>query len=209
MSFWNLSDGTDAAQGASKEYDAGGGNFAPLPEGSIVKAVADKAEWKRLDDGEGPEIIEISWSVLAPESVANRKIFQKLWVSDKDPRAKKPEQKRDKAVRMLMAIDANAAGKLAQAQSKPDDMALNSLCNRPMCIRLGVWEMTDNRTGDTMSGNWVQAVMDKSHPVNVPEDKTPPRPKAQGSYQSNNIGGGGGGTYGGGHSMHDGDEIPF
>lgn len=161
MSFWNLSD-ESAATDTGKEYD-GGGNLPPIPEGSSVLAMPDEAKW--AEDRNNNEYLSIRWRVLKPEAHANRVVFQKLWVTDDDPRAKDADKKRDKAKRMFAAIDANAGGKLSKKASKPtdDELAL-ALINKQMVLRLGVWEM-DGDDGKPMSGNYVQAVSDKTKPV--------------------------------------------
>lgn len=165
MSFWDLDDGTSAATG-EKEYEAPTGNFDPIPDGSNVLAVIDEAKWYTTRDGDA-EYTSLRWVVQEPEAYANRKIFQKLWVTDDDPNAKdadKAKAKRDKAKRMLAAIDANAGGKLAKTPRKPtdDDLAL-ALQNKPMVIKCMVWEFETN--GQKNSGNWIAAVFPKSKGV--------------------------------------------
>ncbi len=157
MSFWNLSDG-DTAVTTEKEFDAGGGNMEPMPEGTTVLAMPDEAGWKTNQSND--EYINIRWTVLKPAAYENRKIFQKLWVTDSDPNAKDPQKKRDKALRMLSAIDANAGGRLGKKAGRPsdDDLAM-ALISKQMVLRLGVWEMGE------ASGNWVQSVAPKDKPV--------------------------------------------
>lgn len=168
MSFWDLDDGTSAATG-EKEYEQPTGNLSPIPDGSNVLAVVDDAKWDMTREQDA-EFISLRWSVIEPAEYANRKIFQKLWVSDDDPNAKdadKAKAKRDKAKRMLAAIDANCGGKLAKTPRKPtaDDLAL-ALTNKPMVIKCMVWEMTD-RDGKSNSGNWISAVFSKAKGVSV------------------------------------------
>ena len=165
MSFWDLSDGTSAA-GQGGEYEVAGPNLEPIPDGSTVLAMIDEAKW----DGKPnkPErFISLRWTVLKPEAFANRKLFQKLWVDDMDPLAKDGAKKRDKARRMLAAIDANAGGKLTAVQRAPvdDDLAL-ALSNRPMTIRLGQWSIKAD-DGSDLTGNWVQAVGAKNAELKV------------------------------------------
>lgn len=168
MSFWDLSDDTSAITG-EKEYEQPTGNLSPIPDGSNVLAVVDDAKWDMTRDQDA-EFISLRWSVIEPAEYANRKIFQKLWVSDDDPNAKdsdKAKTKRDKAKRMLAAIDANCGGKLAKTPRKPtaDDLAL-ALTNKPIVIKCMVWEMTD-RDGKSNSGNWISAVFSKAKGVSV------------------------------------------
>lgn len=181
MSFWNLSDGESAATG-EKEYEQPSGNLDPIPDGSSVMAIIDEAKWNETRD-ERAEHISLRWSVMEPAEYANRKIFQKLWVTDDDPNTKdadKMEKKRDKAKRMLAAIDANCGGKLARKAARPndDDLALG-LTNKAMVIKCMVWEMPtaeiDTSTGKPKmnSGNWISAVSPKSKGVDVKAAKAP------------------------------------
>ena len=163
MGFWDLSDGETANTG-EKEYEQETGNLDPIPDGSSVMAIIDEAKWQETRDRDA-EFISLRWSVMEPAEYANRKVFQKLWVTDDDPNAKdadKAAKKRDKAKRMLAAIDANAGGKLSKVPRRPsdDDLAL-ALTNRPMIIKCMVWEMGDNK------GNWIAAVSPKSKGVDV------------------------------------------
>lgn len=198
MSFWDLSDGTNAADNKQTEYEIpSGGNFDPIPEGSSVLAMVDEAKWDTKDES---EFLSLRWVILAPDEYKNRKVFQKLWVSDTDPQAKdadKAAKKRDRACRMLAAIDENAGGKLTSKHGKPTDEILTGcLTNKPMIIRLGVWEMPDRENPRAViSGNWVQACAPKSKGIDVKEAKGPSvqRPSAAGNVDN--------------HAMD--DDIPF
>ena len=124
MSFWNTEDGTSAASG-DKEFSAGGGDFDVIPKGSSVLVVIEQASWK-----EGYQVSEtfvnLKVRVMKPDAYANRVMFFKLWIDDLDPGVKtggsfdrtKAVTKRDKHKRMLMAIDANAKGRLASGIRK-------------------------------------------------------------------------------------------
>lgn len=169
--FWNLSDGEDVSQTSTGEHDAGGGNLEPIPAETSVLAAIDEAKWDK--DQQGNRFISLRWSVLRPDEFENRKVFQKLWVLDADPRAKpeKVAQKRDKAKRMLGAIDANAGGKLLAKPVMPTDEALTlHLTNKPMVIKLMVWSMKDQMTGEVARGNWVGAVSPKSAPISSQQE---------------------------------------
>lgn len=176
MSFWDLTDGGNAAEEKQTEYEIpGGGNMDPIPDGSSVLAMIDEAKW---DNKEGNEFVSLRWTVLGPDEYKNRKVFQKLWVTDDDPNVKdadKAAKKRDKARRMLAAIDANAGGKLTAKEGVPTDETLTAcLTNKPMIIRVAVWEMPDRENpSEKISGNWVQACAPKSKGVDVKE----PAPK--------------------------------
>jgi hypothetical protein len=176
MSFWDLSDGESAATG-EKEYEQESGNLSPIPNDSSVLAIIDEAKWQETRDRDA-EFISLRWSVMEPAEYANRKVFQKLWVTDDDPNAKdadKAAKKRDKAKKMLAAIDANCGGKLAKKAGRPsdDDLAL-ALTNRPMIIKCMVWEMKGS-DGTMNSGNWIAAVSPKAKGVDVKAAKEPAR----------------------------------
>lgn len=168
MSFWATSDNDDATK-TDGSFDAGGGNFDPIPNGSSVLAMPDEAKWDTPRD-KSEEFVSIRWTVIAPEEYKNRKIFQKLWVDDHDPNVRdqaKARAKTDKAKRMLAAIDANAGGKLARSAKRPDNQDLAAaLITKQMVIKLGVWEM-ENERGEKNSGNWVMACAPKSKGVSV------------------------------------------
>lgn len=205
MSFWDLSDGQTAAD-TSKEYEIPGGSMEPIPNNSDVLAIIDQAKWsnKDKDDKNSPAYIELRWSVMAPEAVKGRKVFHKLWVTDFDPNAKddtKAKAKRDKARRMLAAIDANAGGNLTRTGEQPTDETLTlHLSNKPMVVKLMVWSMKGS-DGTDMAGNWVSAVSPSDKPLQISNEPLPKTSQAPAS-------GGGGGTYGGGSSVDD-DSIPF
>lgn len=170
MSFWDTTDG-GVATDTGKDFEVGGGNFEPIPDGTKVLASVENAQWKV--DNSGNEHLSLQWTVLKPEGFVNRKIFQKLWVTDHDPSAKDEEKaktKTDKAKRMLAAIDANAGGKLARLTKKPtEDEILLAFTNKPMVIRLGVYSMDDRQNpGEKIRGNWVQAVSAKDTPLDAP-----------------------------------------
>jgi hypothetical protein len=198
MSFWDLSDNSSAAN-TGQEYEVPGGNLDPIPAGSSVLAVIDEAKWDKKPNT-GEEFISLRWSVVSPDEYKNRKVFHKLWVTDLDPQAKdeaKAIQKRDKARRMLAAIDANAGGKLTAQEGKPSDdsMALH-LCNKPMIITLMEWSMRGN-DGSDMSGNWVSAVAPKSKGIDVKAPSAKAKPSSAGAMGSRPA------------SKDIDDEIPF
>ena len=89
MSFWDV-EGEDLAKTAVKEYEISGGSMDPIPNNSDVLAMVDEAKWRHTDkdDTSSPRYIELRWSVMAPETFKNRKVYHKLWVTDLDPKAK-------------------------------------------------------------------------------------------------------------------------
>lgn len=194
MGFWDLSEGGSAAD-TGTEYEVPGGNMDPIPAGSSVLSMIDEIKWERKETGE--EYVSARWTVVAPDEYKNRKIFHKLWVTDLDPQAKdqaKGIAKRDKARKMLAAIDANAGGKLSAKPGKPTDDDLQVLKDKPMITTLMIWSMPDTRNGGTMSGNWVCAVAPKSKGIDVkPQSAVKPQAPS--------------GGFGGASSMD--DEIPF
>lgn len=200
MSFWATSDG-EIIDGKEKEFDGGGGQFEVIPNDTKALAMIDEAKWDKTQDGMH-EYIALRWVVMKPDDYKNRKVPQKLWVTDADPNVKDKEKqktKKDKAKRMLAAIDANCGGKLVKIDGKPSTAQLTAaLCNNPMVISIMVWEQKNQTTGESMSGNWVRQVAPKDS-VEVP-DKAPDRP-AKPTSPRGNIGGGG--------SRDMDDDIPF
>lgn len=174
--WWNTSDGADVTEDVSKEYDSGGGGFEILPAKTKALASIASAGWAK--DRDENRYVNIQWSIVKPDDYARRVVFQKIWCGDPDPRAKDPNKKRDKALRMLATIDANAGGKLAKAGREPDDddLAL-ALTNKQMGITLMVWdkEEDDGFGGKRKEpgGNWVSAVAPKAgFEVTIPPKKS-------------------------------------
>lgn len=138
MSFWETSDGSLNATGS---FEISGGS--PIPANTTCLAMPTNAKW---DEYQGERNISIEWTVVDGE-YKNRKVFQKVRVADGDTK------KRDRAIRMLAAIDANAGGKLMALGHEPSDMELQQhLMHKTMYIKVMVWEF------DGKSGNWVSAV---------------------------------------------------
>lgn len=199
--IWGLSDGSSASDTGTDYEMPSGGDFSAFPDGTKVLAMVEEAEW-RTDDS-GNESLNLKWTVIKPEEVSNRKIFQRLWITDTDPRAtdrEKAEKKRDRARRLFAAIDANAGGKLAKKRGKPSgEEIMMALSNKLMVIRLGLWEMDDrDNPGQKISGNWVSAVAPKNSEIGIAPEK-PSRQTSQRPAQNSG---------GGGYSALD-DDIPF
>ena len=148
MSYFQTSD-NEVIDATSGEFDAGGGSFEVIPEGSQVLALAGEASWFDATDFNTKEVvpvISIKWEIVG-DDYNGRVIFQKIKVEEGDVK------KRDKALRMLAAIDANCGGGLAKLGTKPTDMDLaGNLLNKPMLLKLGEWAINGN------DGNWVMAV---------------------------------------------------
>lgn len=164
MSFWQTSDNQQLD--TSGKFEMGGGE--PIPANTALKVMITEASW---DEYDGERTIKLRWDVIDGE-YKNRVVFQKIRVLDSDTK------KRDKALRMLAAIDANSGGKLMALGREPSDMDLAScLLNKPMWIKVQVWEMNDKK------GNWVSAVSGGSAaPQSAPQaaPQPAPQPAAQG-----------------------------
>ena len=166
MSIFKLSTGKAAA--ANGNMDMGGGNLAPIPEGTKVRAIITEAKW---DAHEGTRHIKLRWDVADGE-YKKRVIFQKIKVFESSP------EKADRQRAMLAAIDFNAGGKLARLEKdEPSDVDLASaLCNKVMIVRLGVWEMGDK------SGNWINAVQGATQQASAPAPQSAPAAPAQTNF---------------------------
>ena len=159
MSFWQTQDGK--AIEATGTFDMGGGSV--IPDNTNCKACIEEIEWS---EWEGDRYINARWTVLAGP-YKGRKVFQKIKVEDSDI------SRRDKAVRMLAAIDANAGGHLMKSGKEPtDNMLQKALCNKPMIIKVMVWEMNGK------SGNWVSLVAALDGDVKVTEEEEQEAPAA-------------------------------
>lgn len=173
MSFFTTSTGDNLAQNNTGSFSMGGYDFAPIPKDTRVLAVCEEA---KISEYQGDRYINLKWGIAQPKEYANRKIFQKVQVFATD------STKRDKALRMLAAIDANAGGKLAKENKEPTDQSLSAaLTNRPMVLKLGVWELEDK----SKSGNWVQEVSAKkgaAEPAPAPKPAPAPAPRANGGF---------------------------
>ena len=183
MSFFTLSTGQQVASNGTMEM--GGGDIPPIPANTNVLAAIDEAKW---DEYDGNRFISFRWNVLQPSEYANRKIFQKVQVMNTDP------NKRDKAIAMLAAIDANAGGKIVAAGREPTDQdLLLNLANRPMVLNLQVWEIKEDRAtkqplpeSEWKRGNWVSKVAPRSNggqqaQAQPQAAQTPAAPQAQAS----------------------------
>lgn len=146
MSFWDLSDGAQAQQQTSFVAME---EIKPIPSGTVCKAIISEAKWTSYM---GEEYIDLTWKVI-DGTYKNRNIFHKVRVNSEDAK------KADKAKKMLAAIATNAGGELFIVQGIPSDADLaRCLTMKPMAIKLQVWSMNDDATGETKTGNWVSAV---------------------------------------------------
>jgi len=158
MSFtWDLSDGDDIAKVGSK-YEIEGGSIEPIPNDTTCTAYIEQANIETNRDG--LQFINIRWSVVAPSEYKNRKVFQKLWCLDDDPRAKDAAVKKDKAKKMLFVIDSNAGGKMFSSGKPMSDALLSTVAGKQMQIKVMTYEMEGNN--GKMTGNWIAAISPKS-----------------------------------------------
>jgi hypothetical protein len=129
-----------------------------IPKGTQCLAYIEDAELEHSREGD-EQYVSLKWRVSKPTEIANRVLFQKLKIWDKD------QKKRTRAFMMLAAIDANAGGVIAGQSKDPDDALLSrALLNKPMLIKLDVWEI------DGKQGNWICAVAPR------PTGELPPMP---------------------------------
>lgn len=131
-------------------FEMGGGEIEPIPSKTQALAYIEDIKWTSYQDD---EYINAQWKIIKPEEYKGRVIFQKIKVKEED------QKKKEKALRMLMAIDHNAKGGLAKLGKEPTTEQLKAkLTNKPMVIMIMMWSMDDAQTGDTKRGNWISAV---------------------------------------------------
>jgi hypothetical protein len=144
MSFFKLS--TGEAVKSTGEVEQGG--FELIPDNTTCEAMIVECAWKSY---EGKSYINAKWQVTKPSQYANRVVFQKIQLMETD------SKKLDNAIKMFAAIDQNATGgKMVASGERPTDGTLFSLLNKPMLIKVTVWEMNDK------SGNWISKVSPRS-----------------------------------------------
>lgn len=179
MSFWDV--GGEDLQKNQGSYEQEGGDIKPIPDGTQVLALIDEAKWDAFQEGD--DYISLRWSIMAPNEYKNRKVFQKLWVLGNNPNQSDAEKRKSqgvKAKKMLAAIDHNAGGKLLSSGEAPtDDSMARSITNKPMVLKLKVWEMEIQ--GEKKSGNWIVAVSPRNAGAKKAEEAgaKEPAPQAQ------------------------------
>lgn len=157
MSFFTTSDATPLATDGT--FDANP-PMEVIPKNTCVTAVPTEIEIENNDGqyaepANGHQYAKIRWDVIDGE-FKSRVIFQKLylWATD--------TKKRDKAMRMTAAIDANAGGQLMAAGVEPTQMAmLQAWSNKPQILQVDVWDKEENGK-KVPGGNWVRAVYNKA-----------------------------------------------
>jgi hypothetical protein len=144
MSFFKLSTGESVKSTGEVEL---GGNTV-IPDNTTCEAIITECGWTSY---EGKSYINAKWQVTKPSQYANRVVFQKIQLMETDIK------KLDNAIKMFAAIDQNATGgKLVASGERPTDAALFALLNKPMLIKVMVWEFNDK------SGNWISKVSPRS-----------------------------------------------
>ena len=132
MSFWDTEDGNIAeAPTKSTTFDSGG--FELIPDGTVVIGAVKGSEWREY---EGERRISLRVDVLDGQ-YKNRVVFANLYVHSDKPAKKK------KGLKMLLAVDANASGRLAKLQHEPTEADLASLHDAPMEWRLRIFTPKD------------------------------------------------------------------
>ncbi len=156
MSFWNLSDGSDAKEVGSS-FEQAGGPIEPLPDNTDVIAIVEEIQWRNYYESDARHI-SIKWRVSKPEAYSNRVIFHKLNVLGEDP--SKSEEKnataRDKAIRMLSALF-NMHGKQLPSGEPTDENLQKALQNKSARLKVMAYDMPRD-DGGRNKGNWIAAV---------------------------------------------------
>ena len=183
MSFWQTSEGDDlSATTPDTTYETpGGGNFDPIPDGTVLPSAIKEVKW---DEYEGDRYISARFDVLDGD-FKGRVVFLKIKVYE--PSAKK----RDRALRLLATIDAITGGRLLKVQGEPSDVDLASMCGKPMDARVRIWDMNGK------TGNWIEAVGklgSLSGPTTKPVTNSAPKQQAQQQAPADSF---------------DDDDIPF
>lgn len=167
MGFWDLS--TGEALEKVEEFDSN--TFTVIPDGTKCNAVIEKASWAVMSEKSkdaGEHYIEIAWRVLAPAEYKNSVLFQKVRVRRID------DKQRDKAIRMLAAIDTIVDGGLSELEDAPTDRQLDkALRDKKLTITASVWEMNGN-TGNHVTGvEKIKKAATQSAKPKIEEDDIP------------------------------------
>jgi len=159
--FWNTSENKPVQ--ASNDFEVTTA-LEPIPSNELLRSIITEAKWAEY---QGDEYINARWDVIEGE-YKGRVLFQKIRVKDAS------DKKRDKAIQMLAAIDANAGGKLMSSGKEPTDVAMmQHLCNKPMVIRVRIWSMEDEVTKEVRTGNWIDGVFSASGSAPVKKKAAP------------------------------------
>lgn len=122
-------------------------SFEVIPDNTKALAVITNAEWREANQ-HNERHVSLTWDIVEGE-FKGRKVFQKIKLFESD------KNKVIKAQKMLIAIDANCKGAIAQAGVEPTEQGLASLLHSPMYIMIKEYEMNGNK------GNWICAVSER------------------------------------------------
>jgi hypothetical protein len=158
--FWVTCDNKNIV--ATGAFTSGGGTIENIPNDTTCLALIDEAG---IAEYEGTEYVNLRWTVAEPIAYKGRKIFQKIRIYDAD------SKKADKAKEMLLNIDANCGGKLAESEEAPNDKSMaKALLNKLMLVKVLTWELNGK------SGNWIASVAprkgDTPQPIATKEPST-------------------------------------
>lgn len=164
MGYFKYDDGDKGA--VNGEYS--GPSIEIIPKGTQCLAYIEDAGLEHSREGD-EQYINLKWRVMKPAEINNRVLYQKLRIWDEN------SNKRNRAKRMLEAIDQNSGGVIAAQDKEPDDALLSkALLNKPMLVKLEVWEI------DGKSGNWICAIAPKPTGDLPPMPAPTPKPTADG-----------------------------
>lgn len=135
-------------------------SFEVIPDGTKALAVITNAEWREANQ-HNERHVSLTWDIVEGE-FKNRKVFQKVKLFDKK------ETTRLNAQRMIIAIDANCKGAIAQAGVEPTAQGLASLLHSPMYIMIKVYT-PDNP--EQKPHNWVCAVSERKRGAQQPQQQ--------------------------------------
>jgi hypothetical protein len=153
MSFFKLSTGEPVK--STGEVELGGNSV--IPDNTTCEAIITECGWASY---EGKNYVNAKWQVTKPLQYANRIVFQKIQLEETDTK------KLDNAIKMFAAIDQNATGgKLVASGERPTDAALFQLLNKPMLIKIMVWDLNDRK------GNWISKVSPRSQNAPVQQSE--------------------------------------
>jgi hypothetical protein len=145
MSFWQKSTGEIVTPQDS--FESKGGSMEPIPEKTVLTVIVSEIKWT---EWEGEHYINARYDVV-DGNYKGRVQFDKLRVYGTD-------KQKDRALEKLAVLDGLSGGQLQRLPGEPTDMDLQAVTNRPLEIRVMVWEVVDKVTGEKKTGNWVQAI---------------------------------------------------
>ena len=177
-SFWQTSAGTEA----NGEVQENG--FDPLPKGNYLSML----ESVEVDEYQGQKKVKIKARVIGEGFGKNRVLFLNLKCFS-GPDIK--EETRDRCINILVKMYNICKAKLPNGE--PDDASLSQLVDKPMILKLDVWELEDK----SKSGNWLVNVDSKGAKAGGEEKKPAPKPSAKKPEPAREPG------------EYDDDDIPF